>query len=138
MIKTGYFAKFKGDNGVAICLYPPKYFKGETYQPLSPTPQIMEWWKSSAQDAKAQNIYRRLYYRDVLNNLNVHDVARALDGKTLLCFERPDEFCHRHIVAEWLNTNGYKCEEMEYTNEQELYEFYGRLYEIFGDDLKII
>lgn len=138
MIKTGYFAKFKGNNGVAICLYPPKYFNGETYPSLAPTQRILEWYKSSPQDEKAQDIYKRLYYRDVLNHLNVHDVARALDGKVLLCFERPDEFCHRHIVAEWLNANGYKCEEMEYMNEQELYEFYGKLYEMFGSNLKII
>ena len=29
----------------------------------------------------------------------------------LLCYEKPDDFCHRHLVADWLNKNGYKCEE---------------------------
>ena len=24
----------------------------------------------------------------------------------LLCYEKPDEFCHRHLVAEWFNRNG--------------------------------
>ena len=138
MIQTGYFAKFKDDNGVAICLYPPKFFKGEVYKALAPTERILEWWKQSPQDAKAQDIFKKLYYRDVLNHLNVHEVARVLDGKVLLCFERPGEFCHRHIVSEWLNANGYKCEEVEVMSEQELYKFYGKLYQLFGDDLKII
>lgn len=137
MIQTGYFAKFKGDNGVAICLYPPKYFKGETYPSLAPTKRILEWYKSTPQDEKSQRIYKKLYYRDVLNHLDVHAVARALDGKVLLCYERPDDFCHRHIVAEWLNANGYKCQEAETISEQELYKFYGKLYELFGDDLII-
>lgn len=29
----------------------------------------------------------------------------------LICYEKPSDFCHRHLVAEWLNQNGYKCEE---------------------------
>lgn len=138
MIKTGYFAKHKGTDGVSIALYPPKFFKGRCYSALAPTPQILEWWKSSEQDAKAQNIYRRLYFRDVLNKLDVHEVARALEGKTLLCFERPDEFCHRHLVADWLTASGYPCKEEDPMSEQELYEFYGQLYELFGKDLKIV
>ena len=29
----------------------------------------------------------------------VHKVAKYLDGHILLCYERPEAFCHRHIVA---------------------------------------
>jgi hypothetical protein len=29
-------------------------------------------------------------------------VANELDGYTLLCWEGPGKFCHRHIVADWL------------------------------------
>lgn len=112
MIQTGYFAKYKGSNGVAICLYPPKWFKGDVYPQLAPTRRLLEWYKSSAQDEKAQDIYRRIYYRDVLNHLNPEAVYRALDGKVLLCYEKSGDFCHRHLVSEWLNANGYECKEI--------------------------
>lgn len=29
----------------------------------------------------------------------------------LICYEKPSDFCHRHLVSEWLNQNGFKCEE---------------------------
>jgi hypothetical protein len=29
----------------------------------------------------------------------------------LMCFEKPDDFCHRHLVADWLRQNGYECKE---------------------------
>jgi uncharacterized protein YeaO (DUF488 family) len=29
----------------------------------------------------------------------------------LLCWEKPGQFCHRHILREWLNSNNCKCEE---------------------------
>jgi len=28
-----------------------------------------------------------------------------------LCYERPDQFCHRHIVADWFTEYGFKCKE---------------------------
>lgn len=83
MIRTGYFAKYKGDNGVAICLYPPKLLKGEIYIGLAPTRRLLEWYKGSSQDEKVQEIYRRIYYRDVLNHLNPETAYRAPDGKVL-------------------------------------------------------
>ena len=30
----------------------------------------------------------------------------------LLCYEKPEDFCHRHLVREWLCRNGYHA--MEY------------------------
>ena len=31
----------------------------------------------------------------------------------LICYEKPTDFCHRHLVADWLNKNGIECEEWE-------------------------
>ena len=39
----------------------------------------------------------------VWENDNVHVV--------LLCYEKRGDFCHRHLVADWLNKNGFNCEE---------------------------
>ena len=32
----------------------------------------------------------------------------------LVCYEKPGDFCHRHLVADWLNEAGYQCEEYKY------------------------
>ena len=29
----------------------------------------------------------------------------------LICYEKPTDFCHRHLVADWFNKNGILCEE---------------------------
>lgn len=29
----------------------------------------------------------------------------------LVCYEKPTDFCHRHLVAEWLCKNGFECHE---------------------------
>lgn len=129
MIYTSYFAGYRGTKGVAVCLYKPQWWKGEQFLDLAPTERILKWWNESPKDEKTKRIYRKLYCRDVLEHLNVHDVARALEGKVLLCYEKPDEFCHRHIIAEWLNANGYKCEEFDLEKI---------LYGLIGEKLKII
>ena len=55
-----------------------------------------------------------------MDQLNAVDVIKELNylvpnvnGKNiaLICYEKPSDFCHRHLVAEWLNDNGFKCEE---------------------------
>lgn len=29
----------------------------------------------------------------------------------LICYEKPSDFCHRHLVSDWINLRGIKCEE---------------------------
>lgn len=31
----------------------------------------------------------------------------------LVCYEKSGDFCHRHIVADWLNQAGYDVKELE-------------------------
>ena len=38
----------------------------------------------------------------VLKNLDANEVFKKLNNKILLCYENNMEFCHRHIVAAWL------------------------------------
>lgn len=115
MIYTSYFSsrRFPINLGVAITLG-GKFWKGDVYKALAPTPQILNWWKNERQKWKnPELVYEKLYIRDVLNKLDVHQVAKDLNGKVLLCFEKEGDFCHRHIVAKWLSENGYECHEVE-------------------------
>lgn len=98
MIQTSYFAKAaKMDNAVAISIGVPKWFKGERYPALAPSWSLVK--------ESNEKTYRERYYREVLSRLNPVYVADDLEGKILLCHEKPGDFCHRRLVAEWLERN---------------------------------
>lgn len=118
MIYTSYFSskKFNPDDAVAITLG-GRFWKGEVDQTLAPTPRILNWWKNTLteeerQTPKKQAIYKFLYIRDVLSKLNPIEYGLKYQDKVLLCFEKSGDFCHRHIVAEWLSKNGFECKEL--------------------------
>lgn len=99
-MQTSYFAKHKEKpDGVAITLYTPKWFKGPTYTRLAPTKQILTLYKAGA---LTEQDYERLYYEQVLDQLCVYEVYHDLKDKTLLCYEKSSDFCHRHLVAKWI------------------------------------
>ena len=90
MIYTSYFSskKFNEKDGVAITLG-GNFWKGEVYKELAPTPQILNLWKKEGRNnPKGELIYEALYRRDLLSKLVVSEVAKKLDGKVLLCFEK--------------------------------------------------
>ena len=55
----------------------------------------------------------------MLAQLNPKEVEKLLywmsDGRdvALVCYEKPEGFCHRHLVADWLNENGIVVKEWE-------------------------
>ena len=51
-----------------------------------------------------------LEYNSVLNQLARRSNGK-LDSVILLCYEKPGDFCHRHLVADWLTKNGTECKE---------------------------
>lgn len=117
MIYTSYFGSRLYDKKDAVSISRsnplhdiPKYYN------LAPTFQILNWWQSLTEEQrksqKYQNIYIRLFARDVLDKISPQTVLEDLDGKVLLCFEKYPEFCHRHIVRVWLNKNGIECKEL--------------------------
>lgn len=48
-------------------------------------------------------------YLDILKNTNpkrvIEDLEQATQGQdcALMCYEIPTDFCHRHLIADWLN-----------------------------------
>jgi uncharacterized protein YeaO (DUF488 family) len=116
MIYTSYFSsrKYKSDDGVAIARW-CNFWSGPTFKALAPSEELLSWWKSLPLEERASSEARDFYeklYRAQLSKLNPAEIATILDGKTLLCFERSDEFCHRHIVAKWLREASFECEEL--------------------------
>lgn len=77
------------------------------YKKLAPK---YNWWKEWHDNQLSNEWYIKKYYETVLNKLNPTEVVKELfkhnskENAILLCWEK-NEFCHRHIVAEWLNKN---------------------------------
>lgn len=119
MIFTSYFAKLReippNFVPIAICKYPPKWYRGLAYRELAPSKSLLNAWRGG--DATEKQ-YKRIYETEVLNQLNPHTVVGELsklaEGRdiVLLCYEKTGDFCHRQLVADWLNRAGYECEEM--------------------------
>ena len=113
-IYTSYFAMARKiedkDKLLSIALWPPKDVHIQCMPYLAPTKEILLRYKQD-HDEKA---YTKAYREQVLGNLDVNKVAAHLQGRILLCYERPESFCHRHIVAQWLRDGGYDCEELSF------------------------
>lgn len=125
MIYTSYFAKLKSlpENiiPISICGKAPDWYKGLQYKKLAPKYDFfMEWKKNHDND-----YYIKCFNEQVLDKLNVSQVIGDLIHLTfershgsshdkniaLICYEKPSDFCHRHLVADWFNKNGIPCEE---------------------------
>lgn len=104
-IRTSYFAqlkKLKGYTPVAICQYPPKWYDGAVYKKVAPTYEMIQGMK----DPLLRDFFIEKYRIEILNQLSTDEVKRDLaqygDKVVLLCFEKPSDFCHRHVLAAWL------------------------------------
>jgi uncharacterized protein YeaO (DUF488 family) len=116
LIYTSYFSsrKYEPKDGVAIARW-CSFWPGRKFDALVPSEELLLWWKSlpikDQLQAEAKQHYENLYREQTLNKLDPSKVAKKLEGKTLLCYEKSEDFCHRHIVAKWLRENGFACEE---------------------------
>lgn len=117
MIYTSYFAKLKSlpanITPISICGKAPDWYKGVQYKKLAPKYDFfMEWKRTHDND-----YYIKCFNEQVLSSLSVATVITELSELAkssdfaLICYERPGDFCHRHLVADWLKANGISCEE---------------------------
>lgn len=113
MIRTSYFSiNANHPDAVSISLYSPDWFHGEEYTLLTPQREMFRMWKDHPN--LGNDWYRDQFYKTTLINLDVHKVARDMEGKVMLCYEKSGDFCHRHLVADWLRDAGYEVEEIKY------------------------
>lgn len=118
-IYTGYYANIRkyvagGCALVGISVGTPSHLKGNAdiawRRTLAPTYPMIR--------IEDEAEYTRLYRRFILGRLDpmaeieaVRSLARQrrLGRAVLLCYEKPPKFCHRSLVAEWMNATGAVC-----------------------------
>lgn len=112
---TGYFAKLKayqkaGLTPISIAAKAPVWYKGAEYKKLAPKWSFYSEWKNGSH--KGDNEYYTKHFKEeVLDNLDPEQVLKELEGFSgvssdniiLLCYEKSADFCHRHLVADWLS-----------------------------------
>jgi len=110
-MQTSYFAKAHSlPNAISIAVKSPDFYTGRVYLPLAPTWEILIDYKKNHDI----HIYTENYVSEILLPLDPEQVYEEL-GKysILLCWEAPDKFCHRRIVAKWLQDSlGVKIPEL--------------------------
>lgn len=109
-IYTSYFAKGKTLKAnkvmmIGITLYPPTNIKCPNMPSLAPTHSILY------DKYKTDERYTHRYLSEVLSKLDpekvLSDIRTISHGQdvALCCYEKPEDFCHRHILAKWLTDN---------------------------------
>lgn len=92
---------------VAISRGLPRGWRGRVYRPLAPS-----WALVKISDSQQ---FIKLYRAEVLDRLDARQVLHDLGGDdvVLLCWEPPGAFCHRLVVAAWLQAKvGVVVEEL--------------------------
>lgn len=108
-MKTSYFSKYKETNGVSIALGTPEWFSGQIEVRLQPTWDMIKGIKTGN---ISKEFYEKIYYDNILSKLDPNDIYYKYKNSVLLCWERIGEFCHRRIVASWIEKSiGIEVEE---------------------------
>lgn len=116
-IYTSYFGRRNyGDLiPVSVSLWPPKGFNGLRWFKIAPTKEMLLRWKTDHNEYE----YKYHYWHDVLKQYRPTELYEELKQITnnrdcvLLCYEKPGDFCHRHLFATWMTKNGFPIKELE-------------------------
>ena len=72
---------------------------GREYKKLAPKYYFLHKYKLDGDE----EFYTQQYQAEVLDQLDPKEVLRDLgEDAVLLCYEKPGQFCHRRLVAKWL------------------------------------
>ena len=88
----------------------PKFFKGVTFEDLAPSNILLARYKKGQLsneefDYAYINQIKYLPFDSIFNKLFELAKSEKSKGIVLLCYEKSDSFCHRHVLADYLNEN---------------------------------
>ena len=121
-IYTSYFGNIKelkkaGIIPISIARWVPKWYNGISLKNVAPTPSMLK------EDITRDEYIAR--YKAMIKNVNAREFIENLSYFTkgqpcaLLCYEKPNEFCHRHLLAEYLNKElGLNIQEFNLTGKE--------------------
>lgn len=116
VMKTVYTSNYarnaKHPDAISISVVRPRWYPNIAHMPaLGPTWDMVKEYKETSNVSE----YTRQFWNLLLveRQLKVEEVIESIpDNAILLCWEKPTDFCHRHLVAKWLRDNGAYVREL--------------------------
>lgn len=119
MIYTGKYENCKSGNLISISGDCGKVagFEGKTITKLAPRLSFWKVWKENIGkigEYENTKFYISKYYKQVLINADIEGILGDEVEPILLCYEDSNEFCHRHVLADYIELKyGIKVSEIE-------------------------
>lgn len=109
---TSYFGNHKKfpKNAVLISIAgksPEGFYPEYELKMLAPSWSISSEYRETGD----KDLYTKRYKKEILSKLDPNEIYGIISNVAytvgasrvfLLCYEKPDAFCHRHLVADWL------------------------------------
>ncbi len=98
--KVGNLISISGDKGKSIG------FEGKSLTKLAPKRDFWnEWHNNIGRISEEENtkFYIQEYYKQVLSQVDIEELLKDEKDPILMCYERGQDFCHRHVLAEFIN-----------------------------------
>lgn len=117
---TSYFGNYRNLYDtlcVSIARKPPNGWTGETCTALAPSWEILSAYKNDHDEEKYTKAFETYLYSNsvdaefIIKRLQQLALHYGVSSITFLCYETPEKFCHRHLVAKWLRQYGYDVTE---------------------------
>ena len=110
-IYTSYFGNVKNlpSTLCPICISgkPPDGWNGAEFKVFAPKYDFFKVYK----ETHDKEYYIKHFNEDVLAHIDARDSFNRLKSiagdkiPCMICYEKPNDFCHRHLVAKWLEDN---------------------------------
>lgn len=106
-IFTGNYDECKFENLISISGDRGKSvgFVGKAIPQLAPKREFWNIWHNNIgkiPDKANIQYYIQEYYKQVLSKVNIKELLKYEKDPILLCYEKGQEFCHRHVLAEYI------------------------------------
>lgn len=121
-IYTSYFAKLKQGKGVKISIarFNPKWLKRNDFSiwmfDLAPSEDLLFDYKNGL----SWDEYKKRYTIEIKSSkVAIEDMKKIVAiikngfDVTLYCYEKPEDNCHRHLLAEFFGVMGFETEEIK-------------------------
>ena len=125
-IYTGSYEKCKAGNLISISFDKGEDagFEGKNIIELAPFRDFFHIWrdnKGKIPEEENTRYYIEQYYTRVLSKVDILDLLKDEEKPILLCYEDSSDFCHRHVLAEYINIKyGIEVKEIEINENGEI------------------
>lgn len=78
---------------------------GKAIPQLAPKREFWNTWHDNIgkiPEEENNRFYIQEYYNQVLTKVNIEELLKGEKDPILLCFEKGKQFCHRHVLAEYI------------------------------------